>query len=177
MGGVEHARIVPGFTESNALDLYDMPYTHSLVATAAWALLAGGAWATLRRTPARIAEGIAVGLAVASHFAGDLLVHVPDLPLLSTSGQKLGLGLWRHRPLALAVELAFLAIPAIIWARASWQPPNVRRRRLVFLGLMAVFLVASFYIPTPPSPWAMALTGLFTYAAFARYAAWAAPAY
>ena len=43
LGGVEHARIVPGFTESNALDLYDMPYTHSLIATFVWALLAGGA--------------------------------------------------------------------------------------------------------------------------------------
>ena len=175
LGGVEHARIVPGFTESNALDLYDMPYTHSLVATFAWALLAGAAWATLRRGPGRIVEGVVVGIAVASHFAGDLLVHVADLPILGGSGAKLGLGLWRHRELALAVELAFLAIPAIVWALASWQPVDGRRRRLVFLGVMALFLVASFYVPTPPSPWAMALTGLFTYAAFASYAAWAAP--
>src|SRR4051812_40714062 len=39
-GGIEHARIVPGFTESNDLDLWDMPYTHSLVGTVAWAALA-----------------------------------------------------------------------------------------------------------------------------------------
>ncbi|HKR95914.1 MAG TPA: hypothetical protein VJW55_11150, partial [Candidatus Angelobacter sp.] len=29
--GVEKVRIVPGFTASNALDLYYMPYTHSLL--------------------------------------------------------------------------------------------------------------------------------------------------
>ena len=29
--GVEHVRMVPGFTESNSLDLYDMPYSHSVV--------------------------------------------------------------------------------------------------------------------------------------------------
>ena len=28
--GVEKLRIVPGFTEANALDLYYMPYTHGL---------------------------------------------------------------------------------------------------------------------------------------------------
>src|SRR4051812_33266835 len=31
MLGVERMRIVPGITASNALDLYYMPYTHSLV--------------------------------------------------------------------------------------------------------------------------------------------------
>jgi hypothetical protein len=28
--GIERLNIVPGFTEANALDLYYMPYTHSL---------------------------------------------------------------------------------------------------------------------------------------------------
>jgi len=30
MTGIEKLRIVPGFTEANALDLYYMPYTHGL---------------------------------------------------------------------------------------------------------------------------------------------------
>ena len=29
--GIEHMRIVPGFTESNSLDLYDIPFSHSLL--------------------------------------------------------------------------------------------------------------------------------------------------
>jgi hypothetical protein len=29
--GVEHVRMVPSLTESNSLDLYDMPYSHGLV--------------------------------------------------------------------------------------------------------------------------------------------------
>jgi hypothetical protein len=44
LAGVEHARIVPGFTASNDLDLWDMSYTHSLVATGIWALAAGLLW-------------------------------------------------------------------------------------------------------------------------------------
>src|SRR4026208_560074 len=38
--GIEKARIVPGSTATNPLDLYYMPYTHSLVAALAWSALA-----------------------------------------------------------------------------------------------------------------------------------------
>src|SRR5258705_493041 len=40
--GIEKLRIVPGFTQANALDLYYMPYTHSLAGAAALSLLFGG---------------------------------------------------------------------------------------------------------------------------------------
>jgi hypothetical protein len=39
--GVEKARIVPGITASNPLDLYYMPYTHSLVAAGLWSVATG----------------------------------------------------------------------------------------------------------------------------------------
>jgi len=38
--GVERVRIVPGITASNPLDLYYMPYTHSLAAVALWSTVA-----------------------------------------------------------------------------------------------------------------------------------------
>jgi hypothetical protein len=43
------------------------------------------------------------------------------------------------------------------------------------LGSMAALLVASFYIPAPPTPAMMALTGLATYAGCALAAWWAMP--
>jgi hypothetical protein len=70
--GVAHARIVHGFSESNSLDLYDMPYSHSLVATAVWAVVFASLWRALR--PRRRGEALLVGLAVASHFVLDLVV-------------------------------------------------------------------------------------------------------
>ena len=39
--GIERLRIVPGFTEANALDLYYMPYTHSLPGWIVLSLLFG----------------------------------------------------------------------------------------------------------------------------------------
>ena len=38
--GIEEVRIVPGITASNPLDLYYMPYTHSLAASVLWAVAA-----------------------------------------------------------------------------------------------------------------------------------------
>src|SRR5258706_173300 len=38
--GVEKVRIVPGFTATNPLDLYYMPYTHGLVAALGWSVVA-----------------------------------------------------------------------------------------------------------------------------------------
>ena len=38
--GIEKVRIVPGITASNALDLYYMPYTHSLLGVLCWSALA-----------------------------------------------------------------------------------------------------------------------------------------
>jgi len=45
MLGIERVRIVPGFTATNPLDLYYMPYTHSLVAAILWS---AGAWVLYR---------------------------------------------------------------------------------------------------------------------------------
>src|SRR5215203_685693 len=84
--GVEKVRIVPGITATNPLDLYYIPFTHSLVAAFAWS---------------------AVALAVLSHWALDWLVHRPDLPLYDNTA-KVGLGLWNAPAIAFALEAVFL---------------------------------------------------------------------
>jgi hypothetical protein len=38
--GIEKVRMVPGITATNSLDLYYMPYTHSLVGALVWSSLA-----------------------------------------------------------------------------------------------------------------------------------------
>jgi hypothetical protein len=164
LAGVERVRVVPGFSASNALDLYYMPYSHSLAATIAWALLAALAWwLATRSRPA----AVVIGVAVASHFVGDLIVHLPDLPLAAGDGPKLGLGLWRWRFLALAVEGGLFVAAGIFWWRERGG-----MRGAILVGVMAVVLVVSFFVPTPPTPAAMAATGLGLYAALALAAAW-----
>ena len=134
---------MPGFTESNPLDLYDMPYSHGLVATVVWSVGLALLWRALRRGASYRGEALIVGLAVASHFVLDLVVHVPDLPVVGTHGRDVGLGLWRHRELALVVECGPFVAAALVWRRPRDDrhpaPPSCSGRSPV--------LVASFYVP------------------------------
>ena len=100
--GAEKMRVVPGITAMNPMDLYHMPWTHSLAGSAVWALgFAALVWLAQRD---RVAAGIA-GAVVLSHWLLDLLVHRPDLTLAG-SPPKLGLGLWNHPMIAMPLELA-----------------------------------------------------------------------
>src|SRR5438552_10079432 len=79
--GIEKVRIAPGITASNALDLYYMPYTHSLVAALLWSLGAYVAYRAIRAFGASHRAAGLVAVAVFSHWVLDLVVHRPDLPL------------------------------------------------------------------------------------------------
>jgi len=104
--GIEKVRIVPGITASNPLDLYYMPYTHSLAAALLWSL---GAFACYRLAVSASAKRSAfvVAVAVFSHWLLDFLVHRPDLPLYDDTA-KVGLGLWNLPALAFGLEIVVL---------------------------------------------------------------------
>src|SRR4249919_90637 len=72
--GIEKMRIVPGFTATNPLDLYYMPYTHSLVAALLWSAAAATAYRLLGR-PSGLRASLLVGGAVFSHWVLDFVVH------------------------------------------------------------------------------------------------------
>lgn len=110
MTGVERMRDDP--KAPGGMDLYFMPYSHSLPASIAWSLAAGlvARWAL--RLPVRAAW--AIGLAVASHWLLDLLVHTPDLPLWP-GGPKVGLGFWAFPAPEMALEMGLVAIAATAW--------------------------------------------------------------
>ena len=97
LAGIEHLRIDASLP-SNPLDLYHMPYTHSLLGALGWAALAGAAFFLWRQE--RLASLVLAG-AVASHWLLDWLVHRPDLLLWSGSA-KHGLGLWNYPALGIA---------------------------------------------------------------------------
>lgn len=165
--GIEKVRIVPGFTASNPLDLYYMPYTHSLVGAIGWSIAAGlvcQLFSSLRG--ARI--GFIVGLAVFSHWILDLIVHRPDLALYDNTF-KMGFGLWNYRALAFALEIAVLIIGA-----ALYLPKAERKGRiLIFVGLLVLIQVfGTFFFPQPATDRGEALTALSFYGVLALIARW-----
>lgn len=142
--GIEHYRLVPGFTASNWLDLYDIRLSHSLLGAAVLGALFGGLVLALTRS--RAAAGIAMAC-VLSHWLADYIVHAPDLTLAG-SPPKLGLGLWNH-PLpehALEVVLAFGTL-AFYAARTRAAGPRSGLFLGLFAGVLALFQVIDWFSP------------------------------
>jgi len=169
--GIENFRIVPGFTQANALDLYYMPYTHSLAGAAALSVLFGAAVA-VAYGQRRVATFGIVSAAAFSHWLLDLVVHVPDLPLYDDA-DKVGLGLWRHVALSFPLELVVLIAGAWIYARAAPAATTLGRVALwAFVALMAALQVYVNFGPPPPSEYMMAIMALALYVLLAAIAAW-----
>jgi hypothetical protein len=169
--GVEKVRIVPGITRTNPLDLYYMPYTHSLVAVLGWTLAAGVAYWRFRKVDGWQGAAV-VSAAVFSHWVLDLVVHRPDLPLYGDSS-KVGLGLWNFPITALALELVLLFGGMYFYLRTTEAIATVGRYGMVIFGLlMACVQVVAFFGPPPSSDHAAAATALALYATFAVIAYW-----
>lgn len=167
---VEHFRLVPGTTPQTSLDLYHMPYTHSLVGTVAFAAI----WAAGARA---LGQGWRVSLTgaavVASHWLIDLIVHLPDLTIAG-SPPKLGLGLWAQpwveRPLELAITYGAMAC-YLRRTRGPAGPATVLAALLLvaqaidWLGAVPVRIV-------DPVPASIPLLALSAFAALALAAWW-----
>ena len=165
--GIEKVRIVPGITASNALDLYFMPYTHSLLGVLFWSLLA---FAMCQFVPDLRGKrtGLILAAAVFSHWILDLIVHRPDLALYDSVG-KMGFGLWNYRGAAFALEMAVLLCGAAMLYRTAAD--KVRLAGFVaFLAALQVF--GTFFFPPPPSDHAAAITALALYVVLALMAWW-----
>lgn len=142
LAGIEHLRIVPGITAMNPLDLYHMPYTHSLLGSAVFAAGFGAIiyFATRSRTGALIGAAIVI-----SHWFLDLLVHRPDLTLAG-SPPKLGFGLWNHPPIEMALELG-ITVAALIWFARATRGPALP---LIVLAVILLALQAANWFGPPP---------------------------
>ena len=169
--GIEKVRIVPGITASNPLDLYYMPYTHSLVAAVLWAVAAIAACKPLRGVRNWPAAAW-IGAAVLSHWVLDFLVHRPDLPLYDDT-MKVGLGLWSYPAIALALEALLLFGGMIMYLRRTKAINAIGRFGPPTFGILMLAIQSYvFFGPPPTSPRAAAITALVAYVVFAAVAEW-----
>jgi len=165
--GIEKLRIVPGYTQANALDLYYMPYTHGLPGSIVLSLIFGGIVAAF--TPGnRTRTALLVAAASFSHWILDLVVHRPDLPLYDNTA-KVGFGLWQHVAVSFPLELFVLAAGAWLYARTvALTRPLVFWGFIVFLAMLQVY--ANFG-PPPGSTDGMAIMALGFYVVLSLLAA------
>jgi membrane-bound metal-dependent hydrolase YbcI (DUF457 family) len=132
----EHVRIDPGNTKFTPLDLYDYPWSHSLLMDCVWAT----AFALIYYAIARYWPGaVAIWIGVISHWILDWLTHRPDMPLYP-GGPRFGLGLWNSVVGTLAVETAMFAIG--VWVYMRTTRPRDRIGRYAFGAYVTFLLVA-----------------------------------
>lgn len=170
MIGIEKVRITPGITATNPLDLYYMPYTHSLIAALLWSV-AGFAVYKFAFKGTNYAAFL-VGAAVFSHWVLDLIVHQPDLPLYDDT-YKLGLGVWNYPAIAFALESGLLFAGIFLYLRSTTAVSTAGRFGMLIFGVILLILQSVvFFGAPPPSPLAAALTALVSYIVLAAAVYW-----
>lgn len=189
--GAEKMRFREGTSVMNPMDLYHMPYTHSLLGAAVfgigttviiWALARGngnvivvwprqetdGGGTTVVAWPRAIVAGAIAGAVVVSHWFLDWLVHVPDL---TWAGQppKLGLGLWNYPMIEIPLELTLIFGSLFYYARkrgAKGAPLLTIAILFAALQLFSWFGPIDQNVTTGTSLMAFAAFGVVTLAAW-----------
>jgi hypothetical protein len=174
--GWEHAAIVPGITAITPLEFLNYPVSHSLVGALAWSVVATAcyySWPT-RDTAHHWQAAAVVGVAVFSHYPLDVLVHLPDLPIMGNDSLKLGLGLWNRPVATMVAELLVFGLGVAVYLALRSKRQPVRPGRLVVLVIVLLgTYFTSIYGPPPPSMTAVAVSDILFILVIAALAAWA----
>lgn len=155
--GWEQVQIVPGHAAASPFVFTHYPISHSLVAMAGWGIAFGGLHYLLRRN---LRGAVTIALLVVSHWFLDLIVHLPDLPIVP-GGRTYGLGLWNSVAGTIVVEGLLFVICLAVYVRTT-----PARDRIGSIGLWSfvLFIVAiwlsGLYSPPPPSARAVGWFGL-----------------
>jgi len=170
--GIERINIIENYTPSTHFQLEYMPFTHSLVASIFWAAAAYGLFRWVFVKDKSVA--LVVAIAVLSHWFIDLLVHTPDLPLLTDTSTKLGLGLWNNAIATYVLEAALLL--GALWLYLKSTTPlstGGKYGMVVFVAFMLLMNIGNVFGPLQTdSKVVMAVSALAAYFLFAAIAFW-----
>jgi hypothetical protein len=168
--GWEHVRIVPGLTRYNPFDLYDFPWSHSLLLCAIWAT----AFAAIYYAFSRYTAGaIALWIGVISHWILDWITHIPDMPLYPGGGPRFGLGLWNHVGATMAVEIAMLVAGVVLYITATRPLDRIGKYALPAYALvLLLFYVGDRFSNELPTVREIIWLGLIAIAVLLAWPAW-----
>lgn len=152
--GLEQIHIPANFAQTHYLT-FTFPYSHGLTASIIWSLLGFGiTYAVLPRwsSKERKQAGLAIALAVFSHFVLDWFVHIPEMPLLGDNSPKLGLSLWNNLPLALGLEVGLVLIGFIYYLIMVKPKTNLAKYGVAALMVLITTLTVTgqIFAETPP---------------------------
>lgn len=154
---------------------FEFPFSHGFAAAIFWSVLAFWVTSTLlkkKATALKIARLMAI--AVFSHFLIDLIVHIPEMPLLGQDSVKVGFGLWHDLYLALGLEILITIAGLVFYFQAK---PNCPLRAKIgmplLIAVLAVLTVTGQALaPAPSDITGPALTWVAGTFLFAMIAYW-----
>jgi hypothetical protein len=156
--GWEHVLIAPKGNPFLTLDFTDYPWSHSLLTELGLGLALGVVYFALTRYGR---GALVVAALVPSHWLLDVIVHVPDLPLVPGSGARFGLGLWNSPAATIVVETILFAVGVLVYTRATTPRDRIGRYGLWSLvAFLIVLYVASTYGPPPATVKGLAFAAL-----------------
>lgn len=170
--GIERINIVENFTDSTHFELEYMPYTHSLVGSITWALVAYllFRWIIVKQ------RGVAlvVALSVFSHWILDLLVHTPDLPIWNDASLKLGFGIWNNAVATYVVEAGLLLGAFWLYQRSTTATMESGKYGMgIFIVFLLLVNIVNIFGPLQSdSKVALAVSALVAYFLFAGVGFW-----
>ena len=170
--GIEKWRPNPSLEGMRKIDLYYMPYTHSLVGALAWAFAAGAlAWA-LSPVGRKAIGGAIIALLVFSHWLLDLVVHRPDLALFDDH-DKVGFGLWNFPEIAMPLEIGLLLIGFAVYLSAT-APRGTAGRIAPWVVLLVLFAMQGidWFLPVSSDPLQFTVLALVSYFGVAALGFW-----
>lgn len=157
--GLEQVHVPADYARLRYLT-FTFPYSHGLLASAGWSLLAAAvAWLAWRRPGGRRTAALVVAAAVFSHFVCDWIEHVPELPVAGVDSAKLGLGLWNYLGVALALEAALVVVGLLLYLSSARDVGRLGSWGVAVLMLLltplAIFGQATAAAPPQPAPLAV----------------------
>jgi hypothetical protein len=167
--GIEALRITPGITAMNDMDLYHMPYTHSLIGGIAWG---GGITVVIWTLTKNRSAGLIAGAVVVSHWFTDVLVHTQDMTIFGGE-PKLGLALWDYPLIEMPLELGLFGVTLGYYLdRTKHINAQATHWPWTLAAIMLVLQLYSWFAPEPEvfdyslPIMALAAFALFTWLAF-----------
>lgn len=155
--GIEHVQINPGNTAYTPLAFTHYPISHSLLGSIAWAALAGGLYYAITK---HRQGALVVGALVVSHWAFDLIVHRPDLPLYPGSAEY-GLGLWHSVAGTVILEAILLVTGIALFLRATRAQDRTGVLSFwLLIGLLVLIAAGNLLGPPPPDETSLAVFAL-----------------
>lgn len=174
--GIEKFSVIENYTESTHFILEYMPYTHGLFASLLWA---AAVYMFFRFLPSRKSVNknriaIILAIAVLSHWILDLIVHMPDLPLLGDDSTKIGLGLWKNDVATYLLEAILLLIGLRLYLKSTKGNTFVSKYgMIIFVGFMLIINANNIFGPPFGTDiLTMSVSAIMMYLLFAGVAFW-----